>query len=595
MKPKPMAALAALICSTTLLLAQPGGNGPQPPPPSGPPNGPGINPPNGPGNSQSNGPGDGQSNGPGNGHWNAPHNGPWSGRGIALLPEFRPIGGSGNNLMHPNWDPVPGSAELAIAPLNFAPGSGTNDNLVTGPNPRLISNVISGGTGANGQNGETNDAVASGWLYVFGQFVDHDISLETTPPGAVSISIIVPPNDPVFTAGTRIAMTRDQRSPVTNTIINTVAGYLDLSQLYGDTAAVATALQNSDGTLKTSGSGQYLQVSGGVFIAGDPRVTENPELTVCTTLFMREHNYWVAQLKAANPNWTGTQLYNMAKAITTAEYEHIIYSEYLPMLIGPAIPPYTGYNPDVNAQVTQEFATAAFRVGHSQVSDEESGVDNDGNVVFTEPLATAFQNTAATDEANGVDNLLRNIGVDNAQATDVYVVPTLRNLLFAPLPGGDIDEMDLIAIDIQRERDAGLGTLNRTRRALDLAPYTSFAELTSDPVLEQNLETVYGNVNNVDLFIGGLAEDPASGAKVGPTFQAIIAMQFSALQRGDRFYWENERFDPLTAAMISKTTLTDIIMRNTATTATLQPNMFEEYTFGPQTSARIPNRPGQDR
>jgi peroxidase len=234
-------------------------------------------------------------------------------------------------------------------------------------------------------------------------------------------------------------------------------------------------------------------------------------------------------------------------------------------------------------------------VGHSQVSDTEEGVDNNGNVVFSEPLATAFQNTAAQDEANGIDNLIRNIGVDNAQATDVYVVPTLRNLLFARLPGGDIDEMDLIAIDIQRERDAGLGTLNRTRRALDLAPYTSFAELTSDPVLEQNLETVYGNVNNVDLFIGGLAEDPASGAKVGPTFQAIIAMQFSALQRGDRFYWENERFDPLTAAMISKTTLTDIIMRNTATTATLQPNMFEEYTFGPQTSARIPNRPGQDR
>ena len=40
---------------------------------------------------------------------------------MRLLQEFRPIGGSGNNLENPDFDPVPGSAELASAPLNFAP------------------------------------------------------------------------------------------------------------------------------------------------------------------------------------------------------------------------------------------------------------------------------------------------------------------------------------------------------------------------------------------------------------------------------------------------------------------------------------------
>ena len=39
-----------------------------------------------------------------------------------------------------------------------------------------------------------------------------------------------------------------------------------------------------------------------------------------------------------------------------------------------------------------------------------------------------------------------------AQASDVYTVAVLRNLLFAPLVGGDVDQTDLIAIDIQRER-----------------------------------------------------------------------------------------------------------------------------------------------
>jgi peroxidase len=489
---------------------------------------------------------------------------------INLLREFRPIGGVGNNLANPNLDVVPGSPELNLAPLNFGPG--TNDPLVSGPNPRLISNVIAGGTGANGQNAVTTDPVLSAWLYVFGQFVDHDLDLEFTPTTNPAINITVPPSDPVFKPGTSIAMTRDVRDPVTNTIINTVAGYLDLSQLYGSTVAVANALRNADGTLKSSDNGQALPVVNGSFVTGDPRVMENPELTALTILFMREHNFWVRKLKSEHPSWTGDQLYNMAKAITTAEYQNIVYEEYLPVLIGP-LGQYKGYRPHINAQVTQEFSTAAFRVGHSQVSDTQEGLDNNGKVVFTESLAQAFFNTPAEDDANGINPLLRSLGVDFSQATDVYTVSVLRNLLFAPLVGGDVDEVDLIAIDIQRERDVGLATLNRTRKALGLAPYSSFATLTSDPVLQKNLATVYGNIANVDLFMGGLAEDHVPGASVGPTFQAIIAAQFEALRAGDRFFWMNENFDRETTDMISDTTLADIIKRNTDTTS-LQRNVF---------------------
>ena len=134
-------------------------------------------------------------------------------------------------------------------------------------------------------------------------------------------------------------MTRDTRSPLTNTIVNTVAGYLDLSQLYASTATVAASLRNADGTLKTSDNGQALPVVNDTFVTGDPRVMENPELTAITILFMREHNFWVGALKAQHPDWTGDQLYNMAKAITTAEYQNIIYQEYLPLLLGPVLGP----------------------------------------------------------------------------------------------------------------------------------------------------------------------------------------------------------------------------------------------------------------
>ncbi len=494
---------------------------------------------------------------------------------INLLRAFRPIGGVGNNLVHPGFDAVPGRAELAFAPLNFVPR--TANQPVDHPNPRTISNVIAGGTGANGQTAASTDPAASAWLYVFGQFVDHDLDLESTPPTTAAIDIVVPPGDPVFTAGTTIAMTRDVRDPKTNTIVNTVAGYLDLSQLYGSTEAVAASLRNADGTLQSSNGGQALPIVADQFVTGDPRVMENPELTAVTTLFMREHNRWVGALKAGHPSWSGDQLYDMAKAITTAEYQNIVYQEYLPLLIGPVLGPYRGYNPHVDAEVTQEFSTAAFRVGHSQVSDTQEGIDNNGNTVFTESLAQAFFNTPEQDIANGIDPQLRAIGVDFSQATDVYTVGALRNLLFAGLVGGEIDEIDLIAIDIQREYDVGLGTLNQTRRALDLQPYKSFAQLTSDPVLQQSFKTVYGDIDKVDLFMGGLAEAHARGAVVGPTFQLIIANQFEALRSGDRFFWRNQDFDRDTAALIAGTTLADLIKRNTDTT-TIAAQVFYAVT-----------------
>lgn len=243
------------------------------------------------------------------------------------------------------------------------------------------------------------------------------------------------------------------------------------------------------------------------------------------------------------------------------------------MLGANALRPYQGYKPDVKAQVTQEFSTAAFRVGHSQISDTQNGIDNNGNVTFTESLAQSFFNTAAIDEANGLNDLLRSLSIGGAQATDVFAVAVLRNLLFAGLVGGGVDVIDLIAIDIQRQRDVGLGSLNQTRVALGLPPHQSFAELAecaADPVVLSLFQTVYGSIDNVDLFMGGLAESPVpptvpNVGVVGETFRRIIARQFEHLRDGDRFFWLNQGFDPQTAKIISQTTLADLLVRDNDT------------------------------
>jgi peroxidase len=110
--------------------------------------------------------------------------------------------------------------------------------------------------------------------------------------------------------------------------------------------------------------------------------------------------------------------------------------------------------------------------------------------------------------------------------------------------------------------------------ALGLSPYTSIGEITTDASVVANLSTVYqGDVNAVELWIGGLSEDPAPGALVGTTFQAVIAQQFIALRDGDPNWFEAQNFDADMMAQIRSTTLSDLILRNTDTNA-MQDNAF---------------------
>ena len=49
----------------------------------------------------------------------------------------------------------------------------------------------------------------------------------------------------------------------------------------------------------------------------------------------------------------------------------------------------------------------------------------------------------------------------------------------------------------------------------------------------------FQHVDDIDLFVGGLAERPLSGAVVGPTFGCLLGQQFQILKKGDRFWFEN--------------------------------------------------------
>lgn len=520
---------------------------------------------------------------------------------VAALPPaplpVQSLDGTGNNLAHPDWgstvENLLRKSAAAYADGVSAPAGADR------PSPRLVSNLLAQSPVA----GLVNDRDWTAFVYAWGQFLDHDLSLTGSASPRERFSIAVPTGDasfdPAGTGAMTISMSRSEWDAATGTgtanprqQINQITAFVDGSQIYGVDAVRAAALREfTGGRLKTS-AGDLLPFNtagltnandahrvadSALFLAGDVRANENPELLALQTLFVREHNRVAAEAAAKNPTWTDERLFQQARRIVIAELQKITYDEFLPALLGAPKPgpdgiaPYRGYRADVNPGIATEFSTAAFRLGHSMLGPDIEFLADDGTPI-RDPLALrdAFFNPAPLSEV-GIDGIVKYLSSSRAQEIDTRVVDDVRNFLFgAPGQGG----LDLAALNIQRGRDHGLADYNTVRVAYGLPRVMSFAQITPDTVVQQALQRAYGSVDSIDLWVGGLAERHLPGSSVGGTFTRILVDQFTRLRDGDRYWYQSQGVLPADAVQrVQGTTLADVVRRNTRV-ANLQPDVF---------------------
>ena len=491
---------------------------------------------------------------------------------------FRTFNGSLNNLAAP-LQGAAGEPLLRIAAIDYADGIAA----LAGPHragAREVSNALS-----ESVSDRPNAKNASDFLWQWGQFLDHDIDLTDGADPVDLADIAIPSGDVWFDPDNNgdqiLAFNRSLSDPESGTGIdnprqqsNEISAWIDASNVYGSDAERARALRALDGSgmLKVS-AGELLPFNvagfanaGGdsdtLFFAGDVRANEQVGLTAMHTLFVREHNRLAEIISNNNPGLNGDQVYLQARRLVGAELQIITYQEYLPLLLGrDAMPLYTGYKPMVNGSIANLFSTALYRYGHSALSPQLLRLDALGNEdqYGHLPLRNAFFAPYRISDEGGIEPILRGLSSQVCQTVDLQIIDEVRNFLFGdPGAGG----FDLAALNIQRGRDHGLPSYNRARVALGLAAAETFADISANPDTVQGLARIYASVDDVDVWIGGLAEDHRAGAMVGELIYTAVLRQFIRLRDGDRF-WYQHSLNGEEMRMLGRVRLSDIIRRNT--------------------------------
>ena len=461
------------------------------------------------------------------------------------------------------------------------------------PQPREItSRIMAQPTTRGGADIDLPSKVGvNEYFQYFGQFLAHDLA-QAAGDGTEA---------PLFLDGlpfpfrrTAFEIGSDAENGRVRQQVNSKTSFLDLSQVYGITQAAENLLRARDADAPNDRSARLLTgddgmlptfrevaddkrvavssviaalnpgAGAGLYATGDNRANQTSPLLTHHVTWSRNHNWHVERLREQFPSWNEERLFEAARALNEADWQNVVYSEYVAKLVGPrALSAYSGYDARVDPSIINEWTTVAFRFGHDQTSNDLGLLAENGRVVDRMTLAEAFGFKAdGLRDDKGLGDWMRGQLARYSQEIDGKIVQGNRNLLF-----GNGVTTDLTVLDIQRGRDHGVGHFNKLRDGLGLDRYDSFNDFGRQNGIDARtlaaLKDVYGNrISQLDSLVGGLLEKRAPGSILGETFTLLNVMQFEALRDGDRFFYLN-RLTPALADRIEATSLAEILARST--------------------------------
>lgn len=455
------------------------------------------------------------------------------------------------------------------------------------------------------------------WLNLFAvawvQFMVHDWFDHGTPTEENEIKIRLEKGDPlkkkmkgVMKVGrTKPGSCQTNDSSVPPAFQNDVTHWWDGSQLYGsDKETLERVRSFTDGKLKVDDDG---------FLPLDPKTNIDITgfsknwwigLSIMHNLFTREHNKICDMLLKNHADWTDDQLFDTARLINTAQIVQIHTLEWTGAILNTdtvnegliaqwygrvsprvlqilekmnvsvgnnSFPTHQKNPPDYSGvpfSLTEEFVSV-YRM-HSLLPDtiavRQMATGQPNGKTYSLPKYS-FGNARNVFDENDLGDILYTFGVEKSGQLVLHNFPTtLMNLKIPRQQAGGGKLVDLATIDILRDRERGVPRYNQFRRLLNLTTPDTFEKLTNDTVTAAELKEAYnGNIEDVDLLIGSLAEARPEGFGFGDTpFHLFLCMANRRL-RTDRFLtidYKEEYYTNEGLQWVENSTMKTILLRN---------------------------------
>jgi hypothetical protein len=427
---------------------------------------------------------------------------------------------------------APPSPEIRAALVELGKRGGlmdARDKLSAGPIALIVDPALSVGN-------PDSDSHSAG-LTFFGQFLDHDMTFDTT---------------------SRLGMPAAPR-----TVRNARRPVLDLDSVYGDGPVGSPQLYEATdrAKLRVENGGRFedlpREASGRAIIA-DPRNDENLIIAGLHAAFLLFHNRAVDVVRSDRPTWPSDEVFAEARRLTTWHYQWLLVHEFLPRIVGPRLmdeiltrgPRF--YQPSQGDGFIPIEFQIAYRFGHSMVrpSYRANFTGNEGQPFFAMIFEEPAQSPDPDDLRGGVRSPRRFVGWQTffrfpGHEADLRTNKRIDTKLSTPL-----FDLPLGAI-ASGAPPTSLAQRNLLRHLTWRVPSgQAIAEAMAAPVLTDGelaeLRAIHPRfVRSTPLWYYVLkeAEVFANGAHLGPVGGRIVGEVFAGLLKSDPDSYLNRQPD----------------------------------------------------
>ncbi|VVA96076.1 unnamed protein product [Arabis nemorensis] len=362
--------------------------------------------------------------------------------------------------------------------------------------------------------------------------------------------------------------------------LNTRTPWWDSSVIYGSNSKALERVRTyKDGKLKISEeTGLLLHDNDCLAISGDVR-NSWVGVSVLQALFIKEHNAVCDALKKEDMDLGDEDLYRYARLVTSAVIAKIHTIDWTVELLktdtllagmranwygllGKKFKDSFGHvgssilggivgmkkteNHGVPYSLTEEF-TSVYRM-HSLLPDQLQmrdvdvvpGTNKSLPLIEEIPVEKLIgRKGEQTISHIGFTKLMVSMGHQACGALELMNYPQWFRDLVPQDPNGHDrpDHIDLAALEIYRDRERNVARYNDFRRAMFMIPITKWEDLTDDKEAIELLDDVYGgDVDELDLLVGLMAEKKIKGFAISETAFNIFLLMATRRLEADRFF-----------------------------------------------------------